>query len=122
MDGLNKELSVIHPSRSERGQKGIDTELYQSMLNLLPTLKNSISKRIASEFEKPQKHIRKTYKLPYNKNLDIPEELDNKKTNLKYSLGKLYEINGNKAPIIVVMDDCFTNKLLLEILETILGD
>ncbi len=122
MDGLNKELSIIHPSTSKEGENGIDSELYQSMLNLLPTLKEAISDRIASEFEKKPKHILKTYKLPFNNHLPIKEELENKKLDLTYDLEKLYELNGGKAPIIVIVDDCFTNNLLLKLLEKILEE
>lgn len=59
--------------------------------------------------------------LPNNENGIPLEILQLKVTELRIQLEKLLEINEGRKPITLLIDDCFTNQLLLRQLEEIIG-
>jgi len=86
----------------------------------LPPLRNRVESILA---HKSTNHV-ETFlfkELPNNDNILNIDELSFKKTKLIENLKLINEILNWKKPIVVIADSCFTNKLLINQLKTILG-
>ncbi|MDD5213855.1 MAG: hypothetical protein PHG82_05505 [Candidatus Gracilibacteria bacterium] len=99
----------------------IESREYQEILGLLPTLQTAIKESISILTNRDFKVINKTA-LSDNYNISDHLQLEIAKLELKKELYELSKITGKDEHIYLYIDDCFTNKLLIKVLEKILGE
>lgn len=123
-------MTIIKPSdwklyipsleRNQRTNNPINAPYYQRLLHLSPVLSTEIKKRIESVLFLDVREIKKE-ELSRNETLPEQSEIDFAKQDLLSELTLLEHLTGNKQPIKIIMDDCFTNLFLVIQLREILG-
>lgn len=113
--------NIIHISDLKKDvlNNPLENVNYLNILGLLPTLRTEIKKRIRDLLNQNHKSLEKT-SLNSNNWLTDEENLKQAKQELIKELFELSYLTGTKASIKLVIDDCFTNILIIDILIKIL--
>lgn len=98
----------------------INDRHYQDLLWLNPTLSDEIKKSVENVLFEDIVSIEKS-ELSSNEWIISQEEIDSAKKELLTELEQLENLTEKTKHIIVVIDSCFTNKVLLVLLRNILG-